>query len=159
MNKPYGNEGVGGSGEEEQSLINLLEKRWVGVLVNPGRGAPARLLWREASAPARFSWGNEDAWGASLVPWQLRLFGLDFRARLGAGFGNLGLQVGAPTGAAAFSPNSSSEELQETLGEAKGVWLLRKRPMAAQGLRIRPGRQRRAGVALKCEEFTRPAKT
>lgn len=78
-----------------------------------------------------FPRGNEDAWGASLVPWQLRLFGLDFRARLGAGFGNLGLQVGAPTGAAVFSPNSSSEELQETLGEAKGVWLLRKRPMAA----------------------------
>ena len=38
------------------------------------------------------------------MPWQLRLFGLDFRARLGAGFGNLGLQVGTPTGAAVFSP-------------------------------------------------------
>ena len=58
MNNPFVNAGVGGSGEEEQSLINLLEKRWVGVLVNPGRGAPARLLWREASAPARFSSGE-----------------------------------------------------------------------------------------------------
>lgn len=65
------------------------------------------------------------------MPWQLRLFGLDFRARLGAGFGNLGLRVGVPTGAPVFSTDSSSEELQETLGEAKGVWLLRERPMAA----------------------------
>ena len=57
---------MGGSGQD-QTLINLLEGRWVGVLANPGRGAPARLRWKEASVPARFPGrgGDEDAWGAS----------------------------------------------------------------------------------------------
>lgn len=58
----------------------------------------------------------------------------------------------APSVAAILSSSLVSEELQETLEGAKGVWLLLQRPMAVDGLAVGPGGQRMVGVALKCEE-------
>lgn len=74
MNRPYGNAGVDGRGDKSKSrLTSLWGDGWETRQAEDGALLPdchggRRLPW------APLSPGDEDAWGASPVSWQLRLF-------------------------------------------------------------------------------------
>lgn len=93
MNKPYGNAGVGGRAERSKPwLTSWRGDGWDHRQAQEGTLLPDRRGERRLPR-APFSREDEDAWGASLVPWQLCPFPLNSRMHPGASFGNLGLPV------------------------------------------------------------------
>lgn len=127
VNQPSGDAGAGGRGAPSKpGLTSCRGERWEPRQAGEGEPLPdcpgARRL-----PPAPRSPGDEDASGASPVPWQLRLFRRGSRARPGARFGTLGLPGrlrGLPSCPPAWPPRRSARpsRAQRGPGFCRGRW-------------------------------------